>query len=400
MSSSLMKSTTLPWDMLFEIFSRTSLKTLGRCRLASKDLNLISYYISFMQAFHQRTKTISGFFIQASYIRNIKCQFVSITNSPTYDSTVCLKFLPGLVKIQAITKQGILLCVNEDNPRRHRILNIISANLAPKNVRFSKPKSICTNYKSKSYNTLQCELFSSETWTWKRLTNVLLPWDEDLSWEPAVSVCGALHWLMTNNEIFAFDDTESWKILYLPSPLCQKHYYRKIKIMDYSGHLAFLYMEKSFMELWVMEDYDKNIWIKRQNISIKTIQEVEHYTSPLIFDSSDVVIMKSFDNIILYNFKSYRYNVCKTGIDFKRTDENFLFRSDLKLIHLKNFWKKQQLCRVIGCSEVNGFWQLLQALGIMHLFGSYSLTRYRFSHYLKSSSSSTDNARSPHHEGA
>jgi F-box interacting protein len=364
--------------MLFEIFSRTSLKTLGRCRLASKDLNLISYNSSFMQAFHQRTKTISGFFTQASYVQNIKCQFVSTTNSPTYDCTVSLKFLPGPVKIQAITKQGILLCVNEDNPRRHRIpeyyvckpctkewhqipnpktmflterIGMVVLRSKPfcyKIVRFSKPKFVCTNYKSKSYNTLRCELFSSETWTWKRLTNVLLPWNEDLSWELAVSVCGALHWLMTNNGIFTFyEDTESWKIFYIPSPLCEEHYFRKIKLMDYSGHLAFLCMEKNCIELWVMEDYDKNIWIKRQNISFKAIQKVEPYISPLIFDNSDVLLIKGFNKIILYNFKSCRYNVCKTRIDFKRTNEIFPFRSDSEPIHLKNYWKKEQLCRVI-----------------------------------------------------
>jgi F-box interacting protein len=272
-----MESSTIPSDMLFEIFSRTSLQTIGRCRLVSKHLNTITYDSSFVQAFHRRTKTISGFFTQT--------QFIPITDSANNDSLMSLKFLPGPVKIQAATKQGILLCVNTDNPRRYRIpeyyvckpstkewhqipnpktrflterIGMVVLKLEPlcyKIVRFSKPKSVCTNYKSESYNTLHCEIFSSETCAWKRLENVLLPWCEFLSWEPAISTCGSLHWLMTNHEIFAFSaDTESWEIFDLPFPLCKEHYFKHMKLVDYSSRLAMLCMEESSMQLWVMEN--------------------------------------------------------------------------------------------------------------------------------------------------
>jgi hypothetical protein len=190
-----MESPTIPSDMLFEIFSRTSLQTIGRCRLVSKYLNSITYNSSFVQAFHQRTKTKSGFFTQAG---KIKPQFVSITDSANDDSPMSLKFLPGPVKIQAATKQGILLCVNTDNPRRYRIpeyyvckpstkewhqipnpktrffterIGMVVLKLEPlcyKIVRFSEPKSACTICKSESYKTLRCEIFSSETCAWKR----------------------------------------------------------------------------------------------------------------------------------------------------------------------------------------------------------------------------------------
>ena len=118
-----MKSTTLPSDMLFEIFSRTSLKTLGRCRLAS----------SFMQAFHQRTKTIYGFFTQASYVQNIKCQFVSTTNSPTYDCTVSLNFCLVLSKYKQLPNKASYYVSMKTTQEDIEYLNIMSASLAPKN---------------------------------------------------------------------------------------------------------------------------------------------------------------------------------------------------------------------------------------------------------------------------
>jgi hypothetical protein len=114
-------SPTLHSDMLFEIFSRTSLQTIGWCRLVSKDLNLITYNSSFVQVFCQRTKIISGFFTQALSFSMIKSQFVSITDFATEDSIVFLKFLSTPVKTQHATKQNILLCVNEDNTRRYQI---------------------------------------------------------------------------------------------------------------------------------------------------------------------------------------------------------------------------------------------------------------------------------------
>lgn len=198
---------TLPTDMLSEIFSRTSLKTLGRCRLVSKDLNSTTYNSSFMQDFRHRTKTVSGFFAEDLSVNKITSQFFSLTNfGIAPDSTLSLKFLPCNVKIKAATKQGILLCVNELNTRRlripeyyvckpstkewHQIPNpktryfteriamvaVRSDPLCYKIVRFSQPKCPCKNYKSTSYNTLHCEIFSSETWIWKRLEDVLLPW--------------------------------------------------------------------------------------------------------------------------------------------------------------------------------------------------------------------------------
>ena len=117
-----MESSTLPPDILFEIFSRTDLKTIGRCRMVSKDLNLITYELSFMQVFRHKTKTISGFFTQTSFSSKPMSQcFVSIMDFGTDSNLLTLKFLHCHAKIKVTTKQGILLCVNENNTRKLRI---------------------------------------------------------------------------------------------------------------------------------------------------------------------------------------------------------------------------------------------------------------------------------------
>ncbi|KAG6658217.1 hypothetical protein CIPAW_04G145600, partial [Carya illinoinensis] len=97
--------------MIFEILSRTSLKTLGRCALVCKDWNRMVYESSFMHAFHQRTKTISGFFIQSSLWGKPFSEFISNYSMQDSDSKLSLDFLPKHVNIEAATKQGILFCV-------------------------------------------------------------------------------------------------------------------------------------------------------------------------------------------------------------------------------------------------------------------------------------------------
>jgi F-box interacting protein len=352
-----MESSTLPPDMLFEIFSRTDLKTIGRCRMVSKDLNLITYELSFMQAFRHKTKTIYGFFTQTSFSNKPMSQcFVSIMDFGTDSNLLSLKFLPCHAKIKVANKQGILLCVNENNTRRLRIpeyyvckpsteewhhipnprtryftegigmVALRSDPLCYKIVRFSKPKCACVNYKSISYNALHCEIFSTETWAWKRLNDALLPWGEFLSWKPAVSTCGALHWLVTKNKIFAFFvDTESWITFDLPFRLCKENYFEHTKLVEYSGRLAMLCIEESSTHLWVMEDYDTKVWSKRQTMSIEAV----HGASPLRFDNSDIALMQGFCSLILYNFKTCNSNVCKLRID-DDPNEVFPFQSDFE----------------------------------------------------------------------
>jgi F-box interacting protein len=305
-------------------------------------------------------------------------QFVSTTDLGT-DSSLSLKFLPCRhVNIKAATKQGILLCVNESDTRRrkiheyyvckpstkewHQIPNpktryftkrvgmmvLRSEPLCYKIVRFSQPKSPCIKYKSILYNVLHCEIFSSEKWAWKRLEDVLLPCSEFLSFEPAVSACGALNWIMSNNEIFTFFvDTESSTMFDLPFPLCKKCYFKHMKLVEYSGRLAMLCIEDSSMQLWVLEDYDTKIWSKRPTISMKAVQGVESYTSPLSLDSSDIVLMKGLWSLIFYNFKTCNSNVCKVNVDLSCADEIFTFQSDLEPVHLKSHGKRKHFFRVL-----------------------------------------------------
>ncbi|XP_041002903.1 F-box protein At5g49610-like [Juglans microcarpa x Juglans regia] len=356
----------LPPDMIFEILTRLSLEDIGRCRLVSKNWNRTTYESTFMQQNCQRAKTISGCFIQCWDKYEPSPEFVSINNVSDCDPKLSLRFLPAPVKIEAATKQGILLCMNDYRTRRLRIpeyyvckpstkewhqipnpktryftqkmamLVLRSKPLRYKIVRFSQPKSTFTRYKSIWYKCYRCEIFDSETWAWKRLKDVLLPDGKFIGFEPAVSACGVLYSLMPDNEIFAFyEDTESWTTFELPFPLCKKDYFKHMKLVEYRGRLGMLCMGENFMmQLWVMEDHDMKIWSKRETISIEALRDVETHTVPAAMHSTGVALMRGYSAVVFYDFKSGRpsINVCKVGKFF---DAIFPFQSDLEPVHLK-----------------------------------------------------------------
>ncbi|XP_035551097.1 F-box protein At5g49610-like [Juglans regia] len=373
-----MGSPDLPSDIIFEILSRTSLKTLGRCALVCKDWNRMVYESSFMHPFCQRTKTISGFFMQSRFVGRPFAEFVSNYSMQDSNSKLSLDFLPRNVNIEAATKQGILLCVKKldtkilripeyyvckpstkewhkiPNPKtryfteRLAMVVLRSQPLHYVIVRFSEPRSRWRTYNSKMYISHHCEIFYSETWAWKQLQDVLLPYDMFFGTDPAVSACGVLHWLMSNNQVFAFDkDTESWTTFDLPFPLCKKNYFKHTKLVEYNGHLAMLCTENhgEFAQLWVMVDSESKVWMKRQRMSIEAVRGVERYSFPVAMDSSDITLMRGFYSVIYYNFTTFRSKRC--FVQRIQPDEVFPFQSDLEPAYLKNYWKKEQFSRFL-----------------------------------------------------
>lgn len=376
-----MESPRVPRDMIFEILSQLSLRDIGRCRLVSKDFNKMTYESSFMQQNCQRTKTVSGCFVAGLSRGMPVSDFISI-NSLDWESELSLKFLRGPISIEAGTKQGLFLCTKNSQTRRHGIpefyvckpttkewrqipnpktryftekLAMVVLRSKPssyKIVRFSRHNSFYLKYnKSTSYYCSRCEIFDSETWTWKQLKDVSLPFDVFFPNEAAVCSCGVLYWLLTNNQVLAFYvDTETWMIFDLPFPLCGKNYFARMKLVDYKGRLGMLCVESdwNFMQIWVMEDDHMKIWSKKETTSLEALEKVgSGCCTPAAFDSSDILLMMgSVYRAVYYNFMNGRYML-------KRLERTpiaitiFPFQSDSELVHLKNYRQKDQLGRTL-----------------------------------------------------
>ncbi|KAF3457061.1 hypothetical protein FNV43_RR01718 [Rhamnella rubrinervis] len=222
-------SLPLPADIMAEILSRTWLETVGNFRLLSKQVKKITDHPSVAKLLRERTKKLSGFLRQESYLKTKKA-FVSMADDNpelSQQQHLCLDFLPANpVKILASTKSA---------------------------------------YKEK-YHNLFFDMFDSETWTWKNMGDVVMrfremvtfnPQKASLLFKPLVSAYGKLYsYLHRNNEVIGFSlEDESWESFALPL----QFWTYDMVLLEYEGRLGLLCIvsEKECMELWVEDDHDK-----------------------------------------------------------------------------------------------------------------------------------------------
>ncbi|VVA10270.1 PREDICTED: F-box [Prunus dulcis] len=368
---------SLPSEIFFDhILTRTSLESLGRCRLVSKDWNHITYDSRFWKSFCKRSDSVSGFLIQSqSQIDGKHIQtFVSVDNKANKNlSHAILDFLPVPVKIEAVS-QGLVFCVNQNvsvvrdyyvckpttlqweklpNPKT-RFLTSMSAMavlsskpLRYKIIRFSSHKYPFSKFKSRQYYNMTCEVFDSNTWAWKRLKNVSLPYCVLLGIDqPYVTSCGAFYWLVRlarSNQVFAFyyeDDKESWEIFDLPTPMEESDRFDYKKLVEYQGRLALIICEGEVMDLWVMENHEKKLWRKRKTwtLSNKVFKQVEGYIPPLAaLYNSDIALTKGRDEkLIFYNFEDSSANVVSLGNQPHQVSK---LQSDSERVNLRGRWR-------------------------------------------------------------
>ncbi|XP_050236165.1 F-box protein At5g49610-like [Mercurialis annua] len=352
-------------DIIFEILSRSSLSTLGKCRQLSKDCNSLTYEASFTNLYCKRSNVLSGFFLQNLKRNKHSSQFVSVDNSDA-DNSLSLDFLSKSVQIVCSTTQGFLLCVDQNcrgpryyickpttkewkvlpNPKtryfteRIGMMVLNSHPLRYKIVRFSKQKFQKSCRKWDEFNCLRCEVFNFSTSEWKQQQDVKLSYGEFLSSSPTVSARGSLHWLTNKNNVFAFhEDTETYSLFSLPSSvsLSEDDYGSGFQLVEYEGKLGLICTEHNFMELWILENYERKIWSLRQKISLESLEGEVGCGNFLAVYNSDVALMRGFYRAIFYKFKN-GLATKKVIINHEsmRSDGVFPFRSDFELSNLKN----------------------------------------------------------------
>ncbi|XP_071724295.1 uncharacterized protein [Rutidosis leptorrhynchoides] len=235
----------LPSDTIWEILLRASLRSLGKCRILSKEINSRIYESSFLNLHSQRTKTVRGFIAQDYDINN--STFVSTSDigensiSSSKPPIISFDFLPenlGHTKvIEASTKQGILLCVGTNLADRvysvckpcTRQYQIISRHTSLTDFNWPPadyfwltiPFIGSTVYRSKAHlhfkivtirNTLsplamEIQVFDSDSWLWKprKMIKGLLIVSCYERQKLPVSACGARNWFTNKDNILAYN---------------------------------------------------------------------------------------------------------------------------------------------------------------------------------------------------
>lgn len=323
-------------DMIFEILSRASLETVGKCRLVSRECNEITYETSFRDLHSARTRTVSGFFVQGSTNNDCRCSFVPLNGDG--GPVLSLGCLPGPVKIVA-GHGGILLCRKEradrspyvpqyyvckpstgewmkiPNPRtKHSTLETAMVVVRSKPELHYKILRI-SNPHCKNHGVFGCEIFDSVAGGWKRLPDIKnAQYQYVFAPEDPVVVGGTAFWLEADGgAIFSFDMyEETWDRFPVTSPDSEREHYGYPRLVNHEGKLGFLRpgYDGVFVDLWVVDDIQAREWKKRKRI--RTEEVGCPADCPLALFGANVVLLQGFYKVVLCRFPPPTTNEFKT----------------------------------------------------------------------------------------
>ncbi|KAI3742115.1 hypothetical protein L1987_59795 [Smallanthus sonchifolius] len=344
-------------EMIMEITSRTSLKTLDIMRCASKELNALTYESYLFDLYKKRNKIVSGFLIQ-----HMKRGWMYIKEFAPSPESTCLDlgFLPYNSRIIATSEQGIMVFQNRDymdftfkdlyhvcKPATKQVLvlpnpegkytarkfAIVVMSLKPlhyKIIRFCDHPAM--KRWGKLYTTYRCDVFDSMAWEWRSLKHVKLPYGVFLTNPQPITKSGSIYMLLTNNDILKFDAySETWKVFSSPIPYDQFDTLRPlVELVKYGGRLGLACKPPNSngrWEIWVLttaQMWEKIYVCKRKEGSWESLKS--------LYDS-DTSVMVDRDTLLFYRFRQEGSNISKVALK-DIPYQIFSFRSDLEPIDL------------------------------------------------------------------
>ncbi|KAI3801214.1 hypothetical protein L1987_29318 [Smallanthus sonchifolius] len=350
-------------EMIMEIISRSSLKTLDIMRCASNELNALTYESYLLDLYKKRNEIISGFLIQ-----NVKSGWLYIQEfAPSPESrSLDLGFLPYNARILATSEQGIIVFQNRDyadfsfkdlyhvckpttkqvlalpnpegryTPRKFAIVVMSLKSLHYKIIRF------CDHHVLKRwgefYTTYRCDIFDSTTWEWRSLNQVNLPYGVFLTNPQPITKSGSIYMLLTNNDILKFDAySERWKVFSSPIPYDQFDTSMPLmELVKYGGRLGLackLPNSNGRWEIWVltMGQMWEKIYVCKKKEGVAAEREWE---SLMALYDSDTSVMANRDTILFYRFKQEGDTMISKVVLNDIPYQIFTFRSDFEPIDL------------------------------------------------------------------
>ncbi|XP_059310359.1 uncharacterized protein LOC132061600 [Lycium ferocissimum] len=365
----------LPSEIIFEILTRTSLKTLDTCKAVNKELHNLTFESNFMPQFCGRSQNISGYFVQTISRTKHVAEFVSMdgcsgNSKAPFHLPIDDKVKPRDnfsnddfdMKIVASTKQGILCCVRRTkneyryhvckpstkqwmklpNPRMRystvkvALIVLRSNPLHFKIIRLSSPQTLFHHYRKLGLDYLCCEIFDSEAWEWRRGKDLLVP--EELYFDmstPAVNASGLVYVKLRDDLVMAlnYNGDEAFPRFSLPKPAFEYEDYRYNQLMEYNGKLGFTCLSPKGMKLWVFEN-GRQVWELKKEVDIETVYGMTKFPTPVGFYNADIALMKDYYQVIFYKLQDKSFNVVKLD-KCPTVQEIFPFRSDLEPIDLR-----------------------------------------------------------------
>ncbi|GMI89408.1 hypothetical protein HRI_002610100 [Hibiscus trionum] len=369
-------------DVLFEILSRTELKTMKKCRILSKECKDLTFESSFTRLHAQRTTTMVGYLLQSLRRANrVDSLFLSIDN-PDLDRKITRNFLDFLservpVEILATVDEGLVFCCTRQfradkfyickpstqqsevvpspnprhftekvgmlvlgsNPLRFKIVRLSDA--VHDEVEHARPTYSEVGFDDECYGhkRYHCEIFDSKSWEWKQSDDLMLSYYDVLNNKPAVSAQGGLHWLMYNmdqcnyNILSFYGDNDNWATSSLPDFLCRNNR-RSTNLATCEGGLALICVDRdsNSVDVWVSKDC---FWIKKLRVNLESFSEEIGHVCVNSFYNADTLFIIGLWTAIFYNFKTRESKNINLPLNYQTPELVYFIQSDFELVRFK-----------------------------------------------------------------
>lgn len=152
--------------------------------------------------------------------------------------------------------------------------------------------------------TFICMIFDSDSNKWRKFVSFQDDNFTHMNKNQVVFVNGALHWLTgCCSYILALDlDYEFWKKISLPDEVSYGTGNR-VYLLESSGCLSLIQISDAWMKIWVMKDYERELWHIVDRVSLRCIRGLVPGIFP-ITQTGEYVLLATHKQVLVYHRRS------------------------------------------------------------------------------------------------
>ncbi|KAJ8618384.1 hypothetical protein MRB53_014570 [Persea americana] len=150
-------------------------------------------------------------------------------------------------------------------------------------------------------------IYSSDTGSWRisRRTKYCVP-SQFITTFGAVYAYGYLHWLRENGDIIAFDVEDDYvRVMRLPVPMSLIGAYTNVLLTTAESSMIFLRVLGREIELWRLEDYEKEVWKKEWSVVCENVDACAKVIPIFYNANANLVVLMVYSIDLVYRLFTY-----------------------------------------------------------------------------------------------
>ncbi|KAK6265235.1 hypothetical protein QUC31_016072 [Theobroma cacao] len=152
--------------------------------------------------------------------------------------------------------------------------------------------------------TFICLIFDSDSNKWRKFVSFREDHFTHMNKNQVAFVNGALHWLTGScSYILALDLAyEVWRKISLPDELSYGTGNR-VYLLESNGRLSLIQISDAWMKIWVMKDYERELWHMVDSVSLRCIRGLVPGIFP-ITQTGEYVFLATHKQVLVYHQRS------------------------------------------------------------------------------------------------